>query len=139
MARIAEAEIERLKAEVSVVTLVERRGIQLKRVGSNLVGLCPFHNDKNTPNLVVTPDKNVWHCFVCQVGGSVIDWVKKVEGASFRHAVELLRGGANLASTTRESTPMPKHHMRRKLEPLAKPAINVVVAPAQLSVPTGAV
>lgn len=119
MARIAEAEIERLKAEVSVVTLVERRGIQLKRVGSNLVGLCPFHNDKNTPNLVVTPDKNVWHCFVCQVGGSVIDWVKKVEGASFRHAVELLRGGANLASTTRESTPMPKHHMRRKLEPLA--------------------
>jgi integrase/recombinase XerD len=40
---------------------------------------------------VVTPAKNLWHCFGCQQGGSVIDWVMRVEGVSFRHAVELLR------------------------------------------------
>jgi hypothetical protein len=93
MARLPEAEIEGLKRDVSLEELVRRRGVELTRTGANLVGLCPFHDDKNTPNLVVTPERNVWHCFVCQVGGSVIDWVMKTEGASFRYAVELLRAG----------------------------------------------
>jgi len=50
-----------------------------------------LHEDR-TPSLVVTPSKNLWHCLgACQQGGSVIDWVMKAEGVSFRHAVELLR------------------------------------------------
>jgi len=61
------------------------------RHGADLVGLCPFHDDK-TPSLVITPAKNLWHCLgACSAGGTAIDWVMKAEGVSFRHAVELLR------------------------------------------------
>ncbi|MFI4919660.1 MAG: CHC2 zinc finger domain-containing protein, partial [Legionellales bacterium] len=89
MARIPEHEIERLKREVSVAALATARGIILKRQGDNLIGSCPFHDDK-TPSLVITPDKNLWHCLgACQMGGSSIDWVMKANGISFRHAVEL--------------------------------------------------
>jgi DNA primase catalytic core len=91
MARIPESEVERLKREVSVQRLAEARGIKLHRHGADLLGLCPFHDDRN-PSLVITPAKNLWHCLgACNAGGTAIDWVMKANGVSFRHAVELLR------------------------------------------------
>ena len=91
MARIPEGEIERLKAEVSLERLAEARGVVLERHGADLIGRCPFHDDRE-PSLVITPAKNLWHCLgACQAGGSTIDWVMQAEGVSFRHAVELLR------------------------------------------------
>ena len=66
MARIPEAEIERLKNEVSVKRLVEGSGIELKKSGKDWLGRCPFHED-DTASLVVTPAKNLWHCFGCGV------------------------------------------------------------------------
>lgn len=91
MARIPEHEVERLKREVSVQRLAEARGIKLHRHGADLLGLCPFHDDRN-PSLVITPAKNLWHCLgACNAGGSSIDWVMRAQGVSFRHAVELLR------------------------------------------------
>jgi DNA primase len=92
MARIPDTEIERLKNEVSVERLVEAAGIELKRGGKDWLARCPFHEDK-TASLVVTPAKNLWHCFGCGVGGGPIDWVMKLRGISFRHAVEQLREG----------------------------------------------
>src|SRR5271165_586251 len=93
VARIPEAEIERLKKEVDLAELVGRSGVELRRAGADLVGRCPFHED-DTPSLVVTPGKGLWHCMgACQAGGSVIDWVMAAEAVSFRHAVELLRAG----------------------------------------------
>lgn len=91
MARIPEDEIDRLKREIALEQLVLARGIELRRHGADLIGLCPFHHD-HEPSLVITPAKNLWHCLgACQMGGSVIDWVMKSEGVSFRHAIELLR------------------------------------------------
>jgi len=99
MARIPDSEIERLKMEVSVQRLVEGSGITLKKTGKDLTGCCPFHQD-DTASLVVTPSKNLWHCFGCGAGGGPIDWVMKQSGVSFRHAVELLREGVpSLAAT----------------------------------------
>lgn len=93
MARIPEEVIERLKEEVSLQRLVELAGVELRRQGKDLVGLCPFHEER-TASLVISPEKNLWHCMgACQAGGSVIDWVMRAEGVSFRHAVELLRDG----------------------------------------------
>ena len=90
MARIPERELERLKEEVSVERLAESQGVRLEAHGADRIGLCPFHEDRE-PSLVITPAKNLWHCLgACQAGGSVIDWVMKAEGVSFRHAVELL-------------------------------------------------
>jgi len=75
------------------VSLAEAAGVELRRTGADLTGRCPFHDD-DTPSLVISPDKNLWHCLgACQAGASVIDWVMRAEGVSFRHAVELLRDG----------------------------------------------
>jgi DNA primase catalytic core len=91
MARIPDAEVERLKREISVERLAEARGIKLTRSGKELIGLCPFHDDRN-PSLNIDPVKNVWHCKgACGEGGDVIEWVMRAEGVSFRHAVELLK------------------------------------------------
>lgn len=90
MARIADDEIDRLKSEVSLVRLAESAGVELTKRGGDRVGRCPFHED-DTPSLVVTVAKNLWHCFGCDAGGDPISWVMKREGVSFRHAVELLR------------------------------------------------
>lgn len=91
MARIPDVEIERLKKEVPIERLVMGFGVELKRHGAELLGTCPFHEDK-TPSLVVSPKTNLWHCLgKCNIGGSTIDWVMKTKGVSFRHAVELLR------------------------------------------------
>jgi DNA primase len=94
VARIADSELERLKVEVSLAGLVEAKGVALKRHGGDLVGRCPFHDDQG-PSFVVSVAKNLWRCHgACQVGGSVVDFVMRAEGVSFRHAVELLRHGA---------------------------------------------
>ena len=93
MARIPDAEVERLKEQVSLAGLAEAAGVTLRKTGADLTGCCPFHED-DTPSLVISPAKNLWHCLgACQAGGSVIDWVMRAEGVSFRHAVELLRDG----------------------------------------------
>jgi DNA primase catalytic core len=90
MARIPDADLERLKAEVSVERLVEASGIALTKSGANRLGVCPFHEDREA-SLVVTPEKNLFHCFGCGVAGGPIDWVMRTEKISFRHAAELLR------------------------------------------------
>jgi DNA primase catalytic core len=92
MARIPETEIERIKKEVSVLDLAQSRGISFKKQGADFIGLCPFHDD-HEPSLVITPESNLWHCFgACNTGGSVIDFLMKLENISFRHAVEKLTG-----------------------------------------------
>ncbi|MGH9908738.1 MAG: CHC2 zinc finger domain-containing protein, partial [Pyrinomonadaceae bacterium] len=116
MARIPEAEIERLKREISLERLVEARGVVLKRKGADLVGRCPFgtHADAE-PSFVVTPAKNLWHCFGCQCGGSVIDWKMRIEGVSFRHAVELLRDdNASLAPAAVMAPAGPRTRLTRE-------------------------
>jgi DNA primase len=95
VARIPDEELERLKAEISVERLIEAGGVTLKPAGKDLLGRCPFHEDREA-SLMVTPAKNLWHCFACQIGGGPIDWMMKAKGVSFRHAVELLREGADL-------------------------------------------
>jgi DNA primase catalytic core len=79
------------------------------------LGLCPFHDDRN-PSLVITPSKNLWHCLgACNEGGTVIDWVMKAQGVSFRHAVELLKED-HLPLVAEPIQPV-KHGTVRKLPP----------------------
>jgi DNA primase len=98
MARIPEEEVERLKREVSLQALAEARGLELRKHGAeDLVGLCLFHSEE-TPSMVISLGKNLFHCFGCGAAGSPIDWVMKLEGVSFRAAVELLRAGYGSAA-----------------------------------------
>jgi DNA primase len=116
VARIPDEVIERLKVEVSVQRLAEARGVGLKKHGADLIGRCPFHED-HTPSLIVTPAKNLWHCMgACQAGGTVIDWVMRAEGVSFRHAVELLQNDYLPLAASSSSASLPaKHSTVRKL------------------------
>jgi DNA primase len=97
MARIPDTDLQRLKDEISVQRLIESSGVELKKLGKDWAGKCLFHAD-DTASLVITPSKNLWHCFGCQVGGGVVDWVMKLRGVSFRHAVELLKDETALTS-----------------------------------------
>jgi len=94
MPRIADAEIARLKQAVPLTRLAEARGVALSGQGHNLIGLCPFHDDRS-PSLVIDPGKNLWHCLgACAAGGSAIDWVMRDHGVPFRVACEILAGMA---------------------------------------------
>lgn len=103
MARIPEHEIEQLKREVSLVRLVEADGIALAKQGKDYVGRCPFHEDA-TPSLIVTPTKNLYHCFGCNAAGGPIDWVMQRRGVSFRHAVDVLRAELGLVDAPAVAT-----------------------------------
>ena len=109
MPRILESEIERIKRETDLLALVRSRGIDLKPHGSkNWRGRCPFHNDKETPNFIVTPVKGLWHCMACGKAGNAIQFVEHHDGLSFRHAFELLARGNGSAyeskTLTKQST-----------------------------------
>ncbi|MBS9430942.1 CHC2 zinc finger domain-containing protein, partial [Photorhabdus akhurstii] len=87
MARIPEAELQHLKTAVSLVTVAEQQGRKLIKRGKDYVLLCPFHEEK-TPSMVLSSEKNLYHCFGCHTGGSVLDWVMKTERLSLRRAAE---------------------------------------------------
>ena len=69
--------------------------VNLKRSGSNLFGLCPFHGEK-TPSFSVSPDKGIYYCFGCHKGGSVINFEMEIEGLSYPDAVRALAKRAGL-------------------------------------------
>jgi DNA primase len=102
MPRIAEADIEQVKRSTDLLALVRSRGIDLEKHGSkDWKGLCPFHGDKGTPNLIVSPDKGLWHCMACGKAGNPIQFVQVHDGISFRHAFEILAGGGKEAYAAR--------------------------------------
>ncbi len=121
MARIPDEVIERLKQEVPLDRLAAARGVKLKQHGADLVGLCPFHED-HEPSLVISPKKNLWHCLgACQTGGTVIDWVMRAHGVSFRHAVELLRSD-HPALLEAAAQPVKQSTVRKLPPPIAREA-----------------
>jgi len=115
MARIPDTELERLKNEVDVQQLVQQSGVELKKAGKDWLGRCPFHADE-TASLVVTPAKNLWHCFGCSAAGGPIDWVMRMQGVGFREAVEQLQGGQATPSSAAEGA-APKRSRARTLPP----------------------
>jgi len=84
-----------------------------KRSGSNLFGLCPFHSEK-TPSFSVSPDKQIYHCFGCGKGGSVINFIMEIENLSFPDAVEFLarRAGMEVPDDKTDNT---RHKRERML------------------------
>jgi hypothetical protein len=109
MARIPDGELERLKTEVSLARLIEAQGLTLTSQGKDLACRCPWHEGDDTPSCVITPASNLWHCFGCNAGGTVIDWVMRTHRVSFRHACELLvQDHPALAASGSTALPPPK-------------------------------
>ena len=94
MVRYSDEIIEEVRQTNDIVDVISQY-IQLKRSGRNYFGLCPFHNEKS-PSFSVSPDKQIFHCFGCGVGGNVITFIMKIEGINFIEAVKMLADRANI-------------------------------------------
>src|SRR5690606_6256865 len=95
MARIPEETINRIKQDISLLRLVQSQGLTVTRQGKDYVVSCPFHEEQ-TPSCIISPKTNLYHCFGCGAAGSVIDWVMKTLGVSFRLACEILQKDLSL-------------------------------------------
>ena len=79
---------EEIKSKLTVEQLIADY-VPLKQSGTNFKGLCPFHQEK-TPSFMVSPEKQIWHCFGCGEGGDIFTFIQKYEGVEFRDAATLL-------------------------------------------------
>src|SRR5579871_635004 len=114
MARYADDKLEEIRARADIADIIGAH-VRLKRTVRNLVGLCPFHNEK-TPSFSVNAERGFFHCFGCGAGGSVFDFVMRTEGLSFPEAIESLarrygvalpeRGGGTGAGAGERDTAM---------------------------------
>ena len=99
--RIPEADLDQVKRQTDLLALVRSRGIELAKHGTkDFIGRCPFHDDRNKPNFIVSPAKGLWHCMACGKAGNVIQFVQQHDGVSFRHAFDLLRQGGQAVFTS---------------------------------------
>jgi DNA primase len=108
-------EIEEIKGSVDLVSLIESRGIHLKKNGKGYRGLCPFHEDTN-PSLSVNPTENLWQCFGCGAGGDAIRFVELFDRVEFKEAVKVLQGLRGIQG----KTPF-KNNQKPKPTPKEKP------------------
>ena len=121
MPRLPEELIERIKKDIDLVQLIQSQGYKLKKNGKDYLLSCPWHDDKEA-SLVISPNTNLWHCMgACQTGGSVIDWVMKTQGVSFRLACEILQKDPSLINNTQT---VKKNTTTKLASPLAANADN---------------
>ena len=102
MARYSEEIINDVRQNNDIVDVISQY-MHLKRSGRNFFGLCPFHNEKS-PSFSVSPDKQIFHCFGCGVGGNVITFVSKIEGLNFVETIQMLAERANIQLPTLENS-----------------------------------
>ena len=103
LVRYSEELIEEIKSNNDIVDVISQY-VVLKRSGRNFFGLCPFHKEKS-PSFSVSPDKQIFHCFGCGVGGNVIHFVSKIENLNFKDTLEMLANRANIALPVLTSNP----------------------------------
>ena len=94
---ISQNSIETLKSSIDIVDVISNY-IELKKAGANFKALCPFHGEK-TPSFVVSPKKQIFHCFGCGIGGDAIKFVMEYEKLSYKEAVEKLASMYNIRLT----------------------------------------
>jgi DNA primase len=86
--QIPQETIDTIRERTDIAEVVAQY-VDLKRTGSNFKGLCPFHQEK-TPSFVVSPDKQIYHCFGCNKGGNVFNFLMEMDGVTFPEAVREL-------------------------------------------------
>ena len=88
MGRIPEETIATIRDRIDIVSLIGRY-VDLKKAGRNYKARCPFHEEK-TPSFNVNPERQIFHCFGCQVGGNAMNFLMRYENLSFPEAVRTL-------------------------------------------------
>ena len=104
--------LEELRQRADIVSVIGSY-VQLKKNGHRYVGLCPFHNEKS-PSFYVDGQKQVYHCFGCKAGGSVIQFVMDIERLTFPEAVEFLANQLHMPLPELQNDPA--YEKRRSLK-----------------------
>ena len=110
MARIKDESVERVKATMEILPLVEDV-VRLRKAGSTYKGLCPFHQER-TPSFTVSPGRGTFKCFGCGEGGDAITFVEKTENLDFVGAIELLAQRFGVELEYEEASP--EHEQKRR-------------------------
>lgn len=114
MIRYSDEIINEVRQLNDIVDIISQY-VHLKRSGRNYFGLCPFHSEKS-PSFSVSPDKQIFHCFGCNVGGNVFSFISKIEGINFIEAVQMLAERANVQlPTIQDSGDMIKEQLKSKV------------------------
>src|SRR3989338_6167086 len=89
-------DIELIKSKINIVDLIQEY-LPLKKAGINFKANCPFHQEKS-PSFMVSPERQIWHCFGCQKHGDCFTFLMEKEGLEFKDALEILaqRAGVTL-------------------------------------------
>ena len=94
MVRYSDELLDEIKSKNDIVDIVSQYVVS-KRAGRNYMGLCPFHKEKSG-SFCVSPDKQIFHCFGCGVGGNVFHFISKIENLNFKESVEMLANRAGV-------------------------------------------
>ena len=111
MGFIPQDKIDEIKSVADIVSVIGDY-VELKRSGSNYIGLCPFHNEK-TPSFSVSPSKGIFHCFGCGVGGDVISFIMQKEGLSYPEAIKFLADKLGILVETNEVNKEKYEHRKK--------------------------
>ncbi len=87
---VPQEKIDEIRDRIDIVHLISEY-VALKKAGRNFIGLCPFHKEK-TPSFSVRPDKQIFYCFGCGVGGNIFSFLMNINGMTFPEAVRYLAG-----------------------------------------------
>jgi DNA primase len=122
-----------VKAKVSIVDVVGE-AVQLRKAGTVLKGLCPFHGEK-TPSFVVTPARETWHCFGCGEGGDIFSFVMRREGLTFPEALKRLAAKAGIEIDERTSRDDARKAKLREVLEQAIAFYHVVLTQSKVGAP----
>jgi DNA primase catalytic core len=105
--RVSREGIDEIKRRNDLAEVVTEHGIELKRRGKTLFGLCPFHEEK-TASFAVSREAGLFHCFGCGVGGDVIGFVVRFHQVSFPEALKRLADRAGLTHILQDGVRHPE-------------------------------
>ena len=130
-----ESIIEEIKDRLNVADVISSY-IQIKKAGTNYKANCPFHND-TSPSLMISPSKQIWHCFGCGAGGNVFGFVMQYENIDFPECIEILaaKAGIQLPKFSKQQSAQAEEYQKlERMHDLAAKFYNQILEKSSLAI-----